>query len=146
MLFKNYWSSIGCWWACAYLSLIFTKAQYLQIVLKATQTRDVLIFFLKKKFCLISGLKFTFSNITSFPNNLSGLKRKLYSGLYKALNKRRWSPVNNQRESETWRKTSLRTFKLSQSQEWFSVNLKNPENLISYNSWFREYHFSFEFQ
>ena len=38
------------------LSLIFIKEQELQIISKATQTH-VLIFF-KKKFCLISGLKF----------------------------------------------------------------------------------------
>ena len=40
--------------------------------LKKTQTLDFLIFF-KKKFCLMSGLKF--SDVTSFlPDNLPGLK------------------------------------------------------------------------
>ena len=66
------------------LSLIFIKVQELQIVLKITQTY-VLIFFFKKKFCLISGLKFTVSDITSFlPENLSELS-KLYSGLRECL-------------------------------------------------------------
>ena len=39
------------------------------------QTLDVLIFF-KEKFCLMSGLKFTLPDVTSFlPDNLSGLKK-----------------------------------------------------------------------
>ena len=46
---KNYGVSIGCWWTCAYLSLIFIKVQWLQIVLRAIKTLDVLIFFKKKK-------------------------------------------------------------------------------------------------
>ena len=36
MLFKNYWGSIESWWTCAYLSGMFVKAQYLQIVFTAT--------------------------------------------------------------------------------------------------------------
>ena len=56
------------------------KVQQLQTVLRATETLDVLIFF-KKMFCLMSDLKFTLSDITSFlPDSESGLK-KLYSGL-----------------------------------------------------------------
>ena len=59
----------------AYLSLIFVKVQELQIVLRATQTLDVLTFF-KKKFCLMSGLKFTLSDVKSFlQDNLSGLEK-----------------------------------------------------------------------
>ena len=50
----------------------------LQIVLRVTQTLDVLIFF-NKKFCLMSGLKFTLSEVASFlPYNLSRLKRILF--------------------------------------------------------------------
>ena len=38
--------------------------------------------FLKKRFCLMSDLKITLSNITSFlPDSLSELKKVLYSGL-----------------------------------------------------------------
>ena len=60
---------------CAYLNLIFIKKQQLQIVLKATQTLDVLIFS-KTKFCLMSGLKFTVSDVASFlSDNLSGLEK-----------------------------------------------------------------------
>ena len=59
--------------------MIFIKVQELQIVLRATQTLDVLIFF-KKKICLMSGLNFTLSKVTSFlPDNLSEPK-KLYAG------------------------------------------------------------------
>ena len=48
---------------------------------KSYKAVDVLIFF-KKKFCLMSGLKFTFSNETLFlPDNLSELKQKLCLGL-----------------------------------------------------------------
>ena len=57
----------------AYLSLIFIKVQELQIVLRAIQTLDVLIFF-TKMFCLISGLKLTLSDVRLFlPDNLSRL-------------------------------------------------------------------------
>ena len=53
--------------------------QKLQIVLRATQTLDVLIFF-NKKLCLMSGLKFTLSDVTSFlPDNLSRLKKVIFS-------------------------------------------------------------------
>ena len=46
----------------------------LQIVLRDIQTLEVLIFF-RKKFCLMSDLKFTLSGVTSFlPDNLSELK------------------------------------------------------------------------
>ena len=39
-------------------------------------------FFFKKKFYLMSGLKFTLSDATSLlPDNLSGLQKKLYSDL-----------------------------------------------------------------
>ena len=49
----------------------------LQIVLRVTQTLDVLIFF--NKFCLMSGLKLTLSEVASFlPYNLSRLKRILF--------------------------------------------------------------------
>ena len=59
------------------LSLIFIKEQELQIISKATQTH-VLIFF-KKKFCLISGLKFTLPDVTSFlPDNLSELSKIIF--------------------------------------------------------------------
>ena len=80
MLLKNYWGSFGCWWTWAYLSLIFIKVQELQIVLRATQTLDVLIFF-KKKFCLMSSLKFTLSDAASLiVDDLPGLQ-KIYSVL-----------------------------------------------------------------
>ena len=60
-------------------SLIFIKIQQLQIALRARRTLDVLIFF-KKMFCLIAGLKFTRSNVTSFlPDNIPGLKKNLSS-------------------------------------------------------------------
>ena len=50
------------------------QVQYLQIVLIATQTFDVLILFLKK-FCL-SCLKFMLSDVASFlPQNLCGLQK-----------------------------------------------------------------------
>ena len=76
-----------CFWKAAEvlldvnrLSLLFIKVKYLQIALRATQTTDVLISF-RKIFYLMSDLKFTFSDVTSFlPDSLSGLK-KLYSGL-----------------------------------------------------------------
>ena len=42
---------------------VIYQSKELQIILRATQTLDVPIFF-KKKFCLMSGLKFTFSNAT----------------------------------------------------------------------------------
>ena len=48
--------------------------------LRTTQTLDALIF-LKKKFFLMSGLKFTMPDVTSFlPNYLPGIKR-IISGL-----------------------------------------------------------------
>ena len=50
---------------------------------KSHTNLDVLIFF-KKKFCLMSGLKFTLSDATSLlPDDLPGLKslKKLYSDL-----------------------------------------------------------------
>ena len=48
-------------------------------VLRTTQTLDVLIFF-NKKFCLMSDLKFTLSDVTSFlPDNLSGLKKIIFT-------------------------------------------------------------------
>ena len=47
---------------CAYLSLIFIKVQYVQIVLRATQTLDVLISS-TKNICLTSVL----------PDNLSAI-------------------------------------------------------------------------
>ena len=51
------------------------QGKELQIILKATQTLDVLIFF-NKKFCLMPGLKFTLSNATSLlPADLSGLNK-----------------------------------------------------------------------
>ena len=60
---------------------IFIKLQQLQIVLRARQTLDVLVFY-KSKFCLMSGLNFTLPDVASFlPENVSGLKRKLHSGL-----------------------------------------------------------------
>ena len=53
---------------------MFVLCLVLQIVLRATQTLDVLIFF-NKKFCLMSDLKFTLSEVTLFlPYNLPGLK------------------------------------------------------------------------
>ena len=53
--------------------------QKLQIVLRATQNLYVLIFF-SKKLCLMSGLKFTLSDVTSFlPDNLSQLKKVIFS-------------------------------------------------------------------
>ena len=51
------------------------QEQELQIVLRAIQTLDVLIFF-KKKFCLMSGRKFSLSDATSIlTDDLSGLKK-----------------------------------------------------------------------
>ena len=44
MLFENYRGPTECCWVCAYLSLIFIKVQQLHIVLRATQTLDILIF------------------------------------------------------------------------------------------------------
>ena len=44
------------------ISLIFIKVPKVQIVLKVTQTLEVLIFF---KFCPMSGLKFSKFNVTS---------------------------------------------------------------------------------
>ena len=57
---------------------IYQCRKQLQIVLRATQILDVLIFFFffKKKFCLMSGLKFTLSDATLLLlDNLSGLKK-----------------------------------------------------------------------
>ena len=46
-----------------------------------SQTLNVMIFFKKNKFCLMSSLKFTLSDVTLLlPENLPGLK-KIYSGL-----------------------------------------------------------------
>ena len=54
---------------------IYQGTKELQIVLRATQILDVLIFF-KKKFCLMSGLKFTLPDATLLlPDDLSGLKK-----------------------------------------------------------------------
>ena len=54
--------------------LIFIMLRGQQIASRATQTLHVFIFF-KKKFCLMSGLKFTLSGITLFlPDNLAGLR------------------------------------------------------------------------
>ena len=54
---------------------IYQGIKELQIVLKARKILDVLIFF-NKKFCLMSGLKFTLSDATSLlPDDLSGLKK-----------------------------------------------------------------------
>ena len=40
-------------------------------------------FFQQKKFCLVFRLKLTLSDVTLFlPENLFGLKKKLYSGLF----------------------------------------------------------------
>ena len=59
--------------------MIFIKVQELQIVLRVTQNLDVLIFF-EERFCLMSGLKFTLSDVTSFlPNNLSELIKIIFS-------------------------------------------------------------------
>ena len=45
----------------------------------------ILIFF-KKMFCLMSGLKLTLIDVTSFlPGNLSGLQKKLYSCLLSVI-------------------------------------------------------------
>ena len=45
---------------------------------QGTVALDVLIFF-KKEFCLVSGLKFTLSDVPSFlPDNLSGLKNIIF--------------------------------------------------------------------
>ena len=57
MFFIYYWDSIGSWWTCADLSFTFIKVQQLQIVLRVTQTLDVLSswFFKKSRFCLMSG-------------------------------------------------------------------------------------------
>ena len=58
--------------------MIFIKVKELQIVLRATQTLDVLIFF-KKKFCLMSGLKVALSDATLLlPDDLSGLKKIIF--------------------------------------------------------------------
>ena len=49
-----------------------------QIVLRDIQTLEVLIFF-RKKFCLMSDLKFTLFGVTSFlPDNLSELKNIIF--------------------------------------------------------------------
>ena len=54
---------------------IYQSTKQLQIVLRATQILDVLFFF-KKKFCLMSGLKFTLSDTTSLlSDDLSRLKK-----------------------------------------------------------------------
>ena len=55
--------------------MIFVKVQELQIVLRDTQNLEALIYF-QEKFCLMSGLKFTLSGVTSFlPDNPSELKK-----------------------------------------------------------------------
>ena len=55
-------------------------------VLRATITLDVLFFF-KKKYCLMSGLKFTVSDVTSFlPGNLSGLQKIISRPVYMSKN------------------------------------------------------------
>ena len=78
-LFKNYWGSIGFWWACAKLDNY--QCTVAPNCFKNHTNSWCHDFIQKKKFCLISGLKFTLSDVTLFlPNNLSGLK-KLYSGL-----------------------------------------------------------------
>ena len=64
------------------LNLAFMNVQQLQVVLRATQTLDVLIFF-QVFFYLASGLKFTLSDVISFlPDNRSGLEKYIYSGLH----------------------------------------------------------------
>ena len=58
--------------------MIFIKVKELQIVLRAIQTLDVLIFF-KKKFCVMSGEKFTLSDATSLlTDDLSWLKKIIF--------------------------------------------------------------------
>ena len=78
MLFKNYWGSIGCWWTCPCLSLIFIKMQQLRFVL---EPHKLLMswFFSKKELFLISGLKFTLSRVTFFlPDNVSGIPKFIF--------------------------------------------------------------------
>ena len=51
------------------------QGKELQVILRDTKALELLIFF-KKKFCLIPGLKFTLSGVTSFlPDNLSELTK-----------------------------------------------------------------------
>ena len=64
MLFKHYWGSIKRWCTCACLNLIIINIQSFPIVLRLTEALDVLIFF-KKRFCLMSVLKFTFHEVAS---------------------------------------------------------------------------------
>ena len=64
MLFKHYWGSIKRWCTCACLNLIIINIQSFPIVLRLTEAFDVLIFF-KKRFCLMSVLKFTFLEVAS---------------------------------------------------------------------------------
>ena len=64
MLFKNYWGSITRWWRCACLNLIIINVQSFPIVLRFTEALDVLMF-LKKMFCVMSVLKFTFHEVAS---------------------------------------------------------------------------------
>ena len=58
--------------------MIFIKVKELQIVLRAIQTLDVLIFF-KKKFCVMPGEKFTLSDATLLlTDDLSWLKKIIF--------------------------------------------------------------------
>ena len=57
---------------------VLTEIWYLSQTQTNTQTLDDLIVF-KKQFCLMSDLKFTLFDVTSFlPDNLSGLKKNVF--------------------------------------------------------------------
>ena len=73
-LLKFYWMLMDM--CLTKFHLVFIKVKQVQIVLTATQTLHVLIFFKKEKFCLLPSLKFTLSDVTWFPpDNLSRLKK-----------------------------------------------------------------------
>ena len=92
VLFRKPWSPIGFCWTCAYLSLIFIKLLQFQIVLKATPTLNVLIFFQKMfVWCLVWNIPCPIF----LPDSLSG-PNKLYSGLSLVSNEKGIAnPFNN---------------------------------------------------
>ena len=61
------------------------------------------LFFLKEKFCLISGVKFTLSHVTSFlPDNLSWLKKKNYIQVWRDKWKTIYLHIYDGQCQQTW--------------------------------------------
>ena len=87
MLFKNYWGSIGCWWTCAHLSLIFIKVQQPQILLRAAQILDVLNFFKKKVLSDVrSEIHLVRRNIISTGQSVRHLKKIIFRPVHRLEN------------------------------------------------------------